>query len=240
MTDEDFALLRPHLKLVSLDVQRVLVEPGQPVEHVYFLEHGIASVVAVSPSGERIEVANIGREGMAGHSIVQRVERTPLLTFIQVAGPASHLPASVLVRAMEESESLRALMLRYVQTTLIQMAFTSLANGRHTLSERLARWLLMSQDRLERDELPLTHEFLSLMLGVRRPGVTEAMHVLEGEHIIRAARGSITVLDRARLEEAAGDSYGVPEAEYERLIGKAAGRPKPDGASVTAERPQPS
>ena len=109
--------------------------------------------------------------------------------------------------------------MRYAESTVIQMAHTALANGRHTLTQRLARWLLMSQDRLERDEIPLTHEFLSLMLGVRRPGVTEALHLLEGEHIVKAVRGSVTILDRAKLEAVASDSYGTPEAEYARLIG---------------------
>jgi DNA-binding FadR family transcriptional regulator len=115
------------------------------------------------------------------------------------------------------------------------MAHTALANGRHTLSQRLARWLLMSQDRLERNEIPLTHEFLSLMLGVRRPGVTEALHMLEGEHIIKAVRGSITILDREKLERVAADSYGVPEAAYARLIGEPALPARQRTAMITDE-----
>ena len=219
MSVQDFMLLQPHLELVSLHVQQVLVEPSKPIEHVYFLEHGIASVVAISPEGERIEVGNVGREGLVGAAVLNHVTHSPLMTFIQVAGPASRMKADDLLAASESSPTLRRLLMRYAESTVIQMAHTALANGRHTLTQRLARWLLMSQDRLERDEIPLTHEFLSLMLGVRRPGVTEALHLLEGEHIVKAVRGSITILDRAKLEAVASDSYGTPEAEYARLIG---------------------
>jgi CRP-like cAMP-binding protein len=222
MSLDDFALLQPHLELVSLDVQQVLVEPNADIEHVYFLEQGIVSLVAVSPSGERIEVGNVGREGLAGVSVLNHVTRSPLLAFVQVPGPASRMAADDLLEAAETSPTLRRLLSRYLESTVIQMAHTALANGRHTLSQRLARWLLMSQDRLERNEIPLTHEFLSLMLGVRRPGVTEALHMLEGEHIIKAVRGSITILNREKLERVAADSYGIPEAEYARLIGEPA------------------
>jgi CRP-like cAMP-binding protein len=237
MRPEDYQLLQPHLQLVSLEVSQVLVEPNRPVEDVYFLEYGIASAVATSPGAERIEIGNIGREGMTGTCVVQGVDRTPLLVFMQVAGPASRLAVSVLKDAMAASPTLHGLLLRYVESTIIQMAHSALANGRHNLGQRLARWLLMSQDRLERDEIPLTHEFLSLMLGVRRPGVTEALHVLEGEHIIKAVRGSITILDRAKLEDAARDSYGVPEAEYERLIGNSMSKFRPPERSEIESRP---
>jgi CRP-like cAMP-binding protein len=120
---------------------------------------------------------------------------------------------------MEASPSLKALLLRWVQVLMIQTAQSALANGRYTIQERLARWLLMCHDRLDGDDLPLTHEFLSLMLGVRRSGVTEALHVLEGVKIVRTSRGRIHILDREKLEEIAGDCYGLSEAEYAKLIG---------------------
>lgn len=127
---------------------------------------------------------------------------------------------------------------------MVQTSYTALSNAVHPIAERLARWLLMSDDRLDGD-LPLTHEFLSIMLAVRRPSVTTALHVLEGNGFIRAARGSIVVRDRAALEEFAGDAYGVPEAEYERLIGPLRGRvpvpdgaaPMPDGAAWSSDQP---
>jgi CRP-like cAMP-binding protein len=122
--------------------------------------------------------------------------------------------------ALDTSPALKALLLRWVHVSMIQTAQSALANGRYTIQERLARWLLMCHDRMDGDDLPLTHEFLSLMLGVRRSGVTEALHVLEGVDIVKAGRGTIRVLNRERLEEIAGGCYGLPEAEYNKLIGK--------------------
>jgi CRP-like cAMP-binding protein len=223
LSPDDFALLQQHLKPVTLEVREVLVEPNVPIEHVHFMEAGIASVVAISPGGQRIEIGNIGREGMAGTAVILGVDRAPILTFIQVAGPALRMPASALQQAMEASASLRGLLSRYVHTVTVQTAYTALANGRYTINERLARWLLMSHDRVRSDELPLTHEFLALMLGVRRAGVTDHLHILEGMRIIKSTRGHIRILDRPRLEELAGDSYGLPEAEYARLIESASG-----------------
>jgi hypothetical protein len=119
---------------------------------------------------------------------------------------------------MSDSPELRNVLLRYSQAFMIQTAHTALANGRAKLEERLARWLLMAHDRVNGDEVPLVHEFLALMLGVRRAGVTVALHMLEGQALIRASRGKIVVLDRQGLEEAANGLYGVPEREYERLM----------------------
>jgi CRP-like cAMP-binding protein len=219
MSEDDFVRLAPHLEPVILSVKDMLVEPNQPIEHVYFLEEGLASVVAISPNNERLEVGHIGREGMTGEPILLTVDRTPHQTFIQVAGSGLRMRAEALSGAMEASPSLKALLLRWVQVLMIQTAQSALANGRYTIQERLARWLLMCHDRLDGDDLPLTHEFLSLMLGVRRSGVTEALHVLEGVKIVKTSRGHIHILDRETLEEIAGDCYGLSEAEYAKLIG---------------------
>ena len=127
--------------------------------------------------------------------------------------------ADRLRHALEQSSTVQKLLLRFVQVFHIQTAQTAACNGSHSVGKRLARWLLMCHDRLDGYELPLTHEFIAVMLAVRRPGVTEALQMLEREQAIRAERRNIVVLDRRKLEETAGDSYGVPEAEYERLIG---------------------
>jgi CRP-like cAMP-binding protein len=219
MSEDDFARLEPHLEPVSLSVKDRLVEPNQPIEHVHFLEEGLASVVAISPDNERLEVGHIGREGMTGEPVILTVDQTPHQTFIQVAGSGLRMQAEALSGAMEASPSLKSLLLRWVQVLMIQTAQSALANGRYTIQERLARWMLMCHDRLDGDDLPLTHEFLSLMLGVRRSGVTEALHVLEGVKIVRTSRGRIHILDREKLEEIAGDCYGLSEAEYDKLIG---------------------
>lgn len=219
MSEDDFARLAPHLEPVILSVKDMLVEPNQPMEHVHFLEEGLASVVAICPDNERLEVGHIGREGMTGEPVILTVDQTPHQTFIQVAGSGLRMWAEVLSGALEASPSLKALLLRWVQVLMIQTAQSALANGRYTIQERLARWLLMCHDRLDGDDLPLKHEFIALMLGVRRAGVTEALNILEKRGIIQASRGNIVIVDRARLKETAGDSYGVPEAEYRRLIG---------------------
>ncbi len=219
MSPEDFARLTPRLEPVTLSLKQVLVEPNQPIEHVHFMEDGLASVVAISPDNERLEVGHIGREGMTGEPVILLIDQTPHQTFIQVAGSGLRMRAEDLAAAMEASPSLKVLLLRWVQALMIQTAQSALANGRYTIQERLARWLLMCHDRLDGDDLPLTHEFLSLMLGVRRSGVTEALHVLEGVRIVKTSRGRIHLLDRGRLEEIAGGCHGLAEAEYGRLIG---------------------
>ena len=219
MSAEDFARLTPHFEPVTLSLKQVLVEPNQPIEHVHFMEDGLASVVAISTDNERLEVGHIGREGMTGEPVILLIDQTPHQTFIQVAGSGLRMRAEDLAAAMGASPSLNVLLLRWVQALMIQTAQSALANGRYTIQERLARWLLMCHDRLDGDDLPLTHEFLSLMLGVRRSGVTEALHVLEGVRIVKTSRGRIHLLDRGRLEEIAGGCHGLAEAEYGRLIG---------------------
>lgn len=214
-----FDLLRPHLDPVRVRKGDVVVRPGEPFEHAWFPESGLASVVSESDDGHRAEVGAFGHDGMVSTALVLGVDRTPHETFVQVPGTWLRVEADVLRDAMRRSPALHGLLLRYVQAFLMFLSRTALANVGYTTEERLARWLLVAHDRLDGDELPLTHEFLSLMLGVHRPGVTVALHTLEGAGMIRAKRGLITVRDRGKLEEAAGGGYGVAEAEYERIIG---------------------
>ena len=230
--------LTPALERVELPVRTSLVEPGVETPFVYFLETGLASVVASNRGGDQqIEVGHIGYEGMTGTHVVLGLEQTPLHTFMQVGGSGWRLPVEVLRSALAGDEGLRVHLLRYVQAYQLQLAYSALANGRYTILQRLARWLLMCHDRLDTDDMPLTHEFLALMLGVRRSGVTNELHVLEGERAIRATRGKIEVRDRAKLQRLARDSYGIPEAEYERAFGARrapirSGRPSLDGKRV--------
>jgi len=226
LSHDDLARLQPHLEPVTLKMRDVIVEPNTPIAHVYFIEQGIASVIAISPKGERIEVGPVGREGMSGHVVIQDLDRSLNQTLIQVGGSALRMPRAELQSAMDESVSIRSLLLRYTYSASVLVDHTALANGRYGLNERLARWLLMCHDRLDGDDLPITHEFIGLMMGVRRAGMTDALHLLEGVHIIKAIRGHITVRDRIRLEEVAGDCYGAPEAEYARMIGRRADAPR--------------
>ncbi|WP_307088740.1 Crp/Fnr family transcriptional regulator [Sphingomonas faeni] len=173
----------------------------------------------MSGTDQGIEVGIAGRDGLIGVPILLDADRTPHRIFMQVAGAGHSIDRDDLRRTLDENASIRNLLLRYVQAYSTQTTYTALSNAIHTIEERLARWLLMSHDRQDGDEIPLTHDFLALMLGVRRPSVTIALHSLEGLGFIKATRGLITVRKRADLMAFAGTSYGVPEAEYDRLIG---------------------
>jgi CRP-like cAMP-binding protein len=185
---------------------------------VFFMETGIASVVGKQPSGAVAEIGLVGYEGMSGTAIVLGTDRSPHSTYIQVKGTGHRLAASDLQKAMGESRSMQTVLLKFAQAFAIQTAHTAIANARAKLHERLARWLLMAHDRVPGDVLPLTHEFLSLMLAVRRAGVTEAINVLKQGALIEAHRAEIRVLNRKGLEKIAGSFYGVPETEYRRLF----------------------
>jgi CRP-like cAMP-binding protein len=219
LSPADFALLQPDLQPVTLKPRMHLEVPNRPIDHVYFIEDGIASVVTVEAHEQRTEVGLIGREGMSGTAIVLANDRSPHSTYMQVGGCGQRTSAATLRKAMTASGSLHDLLLRYVQSFMVQTAHTASANASAKLDERLARWILMADDRVRRDALPLTHELLALMLGVRRSGVTEALHGLKKRGVLDVARGRIIVLDRKGIEQIAGHSYGVPEAEYSRLIG---------------------
>jgi len=196
-----------------------LQRPGEAIHEVYFPENAIASVVALGGNDSRAEIGLVGNEGLAGIAVVLGADRSPHEIFVQVPGFGLRIDADALRKLMEEQPGIRIPMLNYAHAFLTQVSYTCLANVRQKLESRLARWLLMSLDRIQGDELPLTHEFMAVMLGVRRPGVTLAIHILEGRGFIRASRSRIRVIDREGLEESAQGFYGVPEAEYRRLIG---------------------
>ena len=215
----DFELLRPHLEPITLDRDFVLVKPNTPIEHVYFIEYGMVSVVAEKADGRSIEVGVYGRDGMGATTVLLGSDQSPHHQYMQIGGSGFQVPTSVFLELVEQSRTLRNMMLRYVHVFMTQTAQSALVNGSSVIEERLARWVLMCQDRLDAMEFPITHDFLSMMLGVRRSSVTDAIHILEGDLLIRARRGNIEILDRDRLVRAAGASYGVPEAEFRRLIG---------------------
>ncbi|WP_246704414.1 Crp/Fnr family transcriptional regulator [Rhizobium sp. P32RR-XVIII] len=219
MDAKDLALLAPHLEHVTLDIPYEIEKAHEPADYVVFLESGLASIVARLSGGRDIEVGIAGREGMTGAAIVLGGEQSPNMTFMQVSGSGFRISSAKLQEAIDASSTLRARLLAYIQAFMAQMSSTVLANGHSKLEERLARWLLMVHDRMDGNTISLTHEFLSIMLGVRRPGVTVAVHILEGKGYIRANRGQITILNRKGLIEEANGSYGAAEEEYLRLIG---------------------
>ena len=219
LSPKDQALLAPHLEPKPFKLRQVFDAPNRPIKDVYFIERGIASVVAKNGGDHNVEVGLIGREGVSGVPILLGGDRSPHSTYAQVEGAGLRISAKALREKMNQSASLRDLMLKFAHVFLIQTAQTALANGRYKLEERLARWILMAHDRIDGDDLPLTHELLSIMLGVRRAGVTVALQYLQTHGLIRAHRGQIEVVDRAGIERLTNGAYGVPEAEYRRLIG---------------------
>ena len=206
LSEADFALLEPHLEPVDLPLRKVLERRAKPIKAIYFPESGFASVVA---NGDKrpIEVGLIGREGMTGLPVILGNDRNANEVFIQAAGQGHCIRANDLRKAIEKSLTLHREMLRYAHNFLEQTTRTAVANGRSKIEERLARWLLMADDRLDGTDLPLTHDFLAMMLGVRRPGVTMALQELEHEGLIARKRGHIVILDRRALEKLSNGTY---------------------------------
>jgi CRP-like cAMP-binding protein len=189
-----------------------------PIEHVYFVQQGMVSLVQPLENGAMIEVGMIGNEGFVGVPVLLGAESSPLEAMVQIPGSALRMQASAFREEVTRRSTLLALLLRYVQALHIQVSLSAACNGRHTLPERLARWLLTARDRATSDELPLSHEFLSMMLGVRRAGVTVAVGTLKTAGLIRNSHGRVTIIDRQGLEAASCECYRTVRNEYERLL----------------------
>jgi CRP-like cAMP-binding protein len=207
----NFAVLEPHLSAEDLPVGKVLGGRSKRIDHIYFLENGFASVVAYGAGSRGIEVGIIGREGMSGLSVMLGRDQSRYETYMQVAGNGLRISTANFRAAIDQSGDLLRALLLFVDSFLSQAAETALANGRSNIEQRLARWLLMAHDRID-GELPLTQAFLSIMLGVRRAGVTTAVQELERQGLIAAKRGGITILDREALVVCAGGIYSGLEA----------------------------
>ena len=207
LSPDDYELLAPNLQAIDLPVRKPIEARKRRIENVYFIESGFASVVANGSNKPSIEVGIIGREGMTGLAIVLGDDRAQHETYIQVAGRGLRISAANLRKADERAPTLHRAMLRYANSFLQQTTTTALANGRSKMEERLARWLLMANDRIDGNEVPLTHEFLGLMLGTYRPGVTKAIKALGQAGLVAARRGGISILDRKGLEKRSNGTY---------------------------------
>jgi len=216
----DLAAVTQYLEPVSLPRLHYLERPYTEITHLYFPETGIASTVAVINETREIDVGLIGREGVTGSAVLLGAAQTPLACYMQMAGHGYRICSADMCRLLAERRSLLQSMLAYVNAFLVQQQATAYVNGLVKLQGRLARWLLMVHDRSEDDTFSVTHDFLAVMLGVRRPGITVGLHVLEGAGLIRSNRGRITVMNRKALVETSGGTYGTAEREYLRLIGK--------------------
>jgi CRP-like cAMP-binding protein len=215
----DFAALADHLQPAELELKQVLYEPGQKIQTIHVPEGGMVSHVIPLENGHGVEVGLAGREGLVGLPGVLGAERATTEAMVQMEGPAWRIRADELRAAFERSAPLRVLLLRYVQAFHAQVAQTAACNAQHMVDVRLARWLLMQHDRAEQDEFPMTHEFLALMLGTRRPSISVAAGVLQKSGAVRYVHGRVTVLDRAGLEAAACECYGVVREQSDELLG---------------------
>ncbi|GAU86750.1 Crp/Fnr family transcriptional regulator [Bosea sp. BIWAKO-01] len=218
LSDEDFAEIFDLLDLVELPRRIALSEANEKDGHSYFLESGVASIIAVSPGGLRAEVGLFGRDGMTPSGLMIDAGLSPFQVIMQITGNGYRIKSKMLARILAERPAFLNLLTRYAHTLAVQTAYTALSNAVHSVDERLARWILMCHDRSDGQGVSLTHDFLAVLLAVRRPSVTTALHGLEGRKFILAERGLITIVDRPGLAEFAADAYGTPEGVYDRLI----------------------
>ncbi len=218
LPQEEYERLLPNLETISLRLKQMLYQPYEPIKYVYFPNSGVISLLNVMEDGGAIEVATIGNEGMVGIPILLGADQVPAETFVQVPGEALRMTVGVFKREVTPGSPLHTLLLRYTQTLINQIAQSAACNRLHTLEERACRWLLLTQDRVDSDEFPMTQEFLSHMLGVRRASVSEVATMLQKAGLISYHRGKITILDRKGLESASCECYQIVKQEYIRLL----------------------
>ena len=214
---QEIAALESHLVAVDFAQGDTLLNPGQSAEFAYFMEAGLTSLIVVMETGMSVEVGVVGREGFVGLPIVLGTSSMPTRTFIQIPGSGFRLKAGILRAELERSETLRQKTNRYIQAHLMQASQTAACNRLHDIAERLARWLLMCQDRVQSDELQITHQSLADMLGTPRSTVTLAARMLQKAGLIEYSRGHIRILNRKGLEEAACECYRSIRSECDRL-----------------------
>ena len=215
---EDLTRLQPDLDLKPMPLGLALYESGGQMHYVYFPTTSIVSLLYVMEDGASAEIAIAGNCGLVGIALFMGGETTPSRAVVQSAGDGYRLKASVVKREFAIGGNLQHLALRYTQALITQMAQTAVCNRHHALDQQLCRWLLLSLDRLQSNELVMTQELIANMLGVRREGVTEAAGRLQQDGLIHYSRGRITVLDRAKLEQRVCECYAVVRNEYDRLL----------------------
>jgi len=216
---DEYDRLITELRPTRLDFKRVLVEPNDTIPHVYFIRDGVASVLSTQAGGT-VEVGIIGHEGFVGLPHLYGVDVSPWRVIVQADGEAWRMSAEAFRRVIDARPVLRHQLLRYAAYYLEQVSQSVACNRLHTIEERCARWLLMTDDRVRAEQFEMTHEFVAQMLGVRRAGVTVTLAILQRANIIRYARGRVTILDRERLEDASCDCYRLTRDAQTRLLGE--------------------
>lgn len=216
---EEYERLLPHLEEVRLKLGDVISHPNEKIEYVYFPKRGTISVCAMMGDGSQVEVGVIGNEGMYGLPIFFKTNTVPLQAMVQIPDGGVRMRAEAFSREVEQCKHLRTLLLHYAQAFFIQAAQTAACNRLHRIDGRLARWLLMCQDRTKSELLQLTQEFIAIMLGMRRAGVTEAANRLKHDGLIDYQRGFIRIVDRKGLEALSCECYAIVREEFDRLLG---------------------
>jgi CRP-like cAMP-binding protein len=217
LPDAEFAALKPHLQLEQSEMKRPAYEPGKPITDIYFPLTSVYSLVAVVGGQIQIEVATIGHEGMVGLPAYLGATQSPQAAFCQVPGETVRMSVEEFREALSRDGALHELLNRFTQATMVQVSQNVVCNRTHSTEVRMARWLLTTQDRVGRDEFPLTQEFLAQMLGVHRPTVSETAQRIQAMGLIRYSRGVITITDRDGLERAACECYSIIKAEFDDL-----------------------
>jgi CRP-like cAMP-binding protein len=215
----DRGRLRPHLQRVPLEYRQSLYRAHKSIEFVYFIETGVGSLVNTMKNGDASEVGTIGNEGMVGLPLLLGDSRGPTSVYVQVPGSGLRMKATQLAKELARSAPMRAVMLLYAHAFFNQVAQSAACNQFHSLEQRCCRWLMMTRDRMQSDEFLLTQEFLAMMLGVQRTGVTAAAGALQRAGLIRYSRGNVSIIDRNGLKRRACECYGVSAREFDRLLG---------------------
>jgi len=218
LPDAELLHIKPFLEKVELPLGKTLYESGHTLSHVYFPVTAIVSLLYVMENGDSAEIAVVGNEGIVGIALFMGGESTPSRAVVQSGGIGYRLPAKIICQEFDRSLPFMHLLLRYTQALITQMSQTAVCNRHHSLDQQLCRWLLLSLDRLQGNELCMTQELIANMLGVRREGVTNAALNLQREGVISYSRGHIKVLDRPALESRTCECYAVVKKEYERLL----------------------
>jgi len=222
LSPADYKRLRPHLHRITLGYRQSLYRAHKPIEFVYFIEAGVGSLVNTMANGQAAEVGTIGNEGLVGLPLVFGDDRAPTSVYVQVPGVGLRMRAAPFTKEMARGGSMRTVMLHYAHAFFNQVAQSAACNHFHSLEQRCCRWMLMTHDRMHSDQFLLTQEFLAMMLGVRRTGVSAAASTLQRAGLIRYKRGNVTIIDRRGLIRRSCECYGVSKKEFDRLLGERA------------------
>ncbi len=219
LSRRDYALLRPHLQRIPLEYRQPLYNAYEAIRFVYFIETGVASLVNTMENGQAAEVGTIGNEGMVGLPILLSDDRAPTSVYIQVPGVGLRMRAALLKKELKKSNSMRITMHRYAHAFFNQVAQSAACNQFHSIEQRCSRWMLMTHDRMQSSQFMLTQEFLAMMLGVQRTGVTAAAGGLQRAGLIVYKRGNVTIIDHRGLECRACECYRASKLDFDYLLG---------------------